>query len=180
MAEFDALRSDILARTNAQFTLAGAGLTAVGVAVGVAFSEKGNAQVVIAVPFLSAAIILAYTFESMRVVYNRRIHTLQTVALAKQAACEEEALPSWEKYLSETGGRHRSILTSGLTEGALVGIFLIAGIVLAIWSPGVSVELKVSGCVAVVGATTVAGVMARATHRRLDQLGRAPESSTSV
>src|SRR5690349_23524630 len=139
MAEFDALRSEIIARTNAQFALAGAGLTAIGVAVGVAFSEKGNAQVVIAVPFLAAAIILAYVFESVRIIsLGGYIRLRLWPFIANQAACEEERLPSWEMYRAELDGGRKSILTSGLTEGSIVGIFLIAGVVLAIWSPGVS------------------------------------------
>jgi hypothetical protein len=67
VAEFNALRAEIVARTNSQAALVGVGLTALGVIVGFVVKDKANERLLLALPPLAALVNLLWSIENRRV-----------------------------------------------------------------------------------------------------------------
>ena len=101
LAEFNALRAEILSRTTAQSALVGVGLTAVGVIFGFVAREGAGDQLLLAVPPVAAAVSLLSAAETYRVkLIGRYIQERLWPHLRDQVG----PLPSWEK---EVAGRSR-------------------------------------------------------------------------
>lgn len=155
LAEFNTLRAEILARTAAQATLASVGLTASGVAVGFALSDKGVSEVAIVVPFFAAAIIVAYVFESFRIIMvGGYVRDVLWPYLQSQTSA---SVPSWES--------HRLVVsrasTWGLGERLMVVVFLALGILLSVVTPNVPTLLRVAALVIVIAAAALGMVLVR-------------------
>jgi hypothetical protein len=113
LAEFVALREEILARLSAQNTLVGVCLTAVGVIFGLALSQKGvSLTVVLVVPPVVSGLAFFY-------LYNARAHVLMSIYLRTRlwpmlrTSEDEDPLVSWEGFMRgyRTGERFESAWT---------------------------------------------------------------------
>src|SRR5437763_15582908 len=72
IAEFNALRAQIVAQSAAQSTLVGVGLAASGVAAGYAFSNQGDPRALTVIPFLMGILLLVYTGATNRLMLTDR------------------------------------------------------------------------------------------------------------
>jgi len=119
LAEFNALRSEIVGRLSSQAALVGIGLTALGVVVGLAVKEDGDQRLLLALPPLAALVNLLWSIE------NRRV-TLAGSYIRKKLWPELQRLSgvpySWEKDVQARRSGH-GVLFSLLAEGMLVVVF---------------------------------------------------------
>jgi hypothetical protein len=66
LAEFEALRAEIISNMNSQAALAGLALTAVGVIVGLTVKEGASERLLLAIPPLTLFMVLLHTGSSYR------------------------------------------------------------------------------------------------------------------
>jgi hypothetical protein len=130
LAEFNALRAEIVARTSSQAALVGIGLTAVGVIVGFVVNDGGDKQLLLALPPLAALVNLLWSIENRRVTlagaYIRRTLWREVCRLTGVAS-------SWEAEVHQRR-KGLSAVFSILAEGTLVLVFAgsaVAGIAVA-------------------------------------------------
>src|SRR5450759_209008 len=162
IAEFNALRAEILARITAQTTIASVGLTASGVAVGFAFSERGSVQVAAVVPFFAACIIVVYVFESVRIIFLG--YYIREKLWMHFRAFVNPFPPSWESYVIDKEGPR--ILAVGVGEALIVTIFFLLGIVLTVWIPGLPLALRIASSAALAASIVISLVMLKITQRK--------------
>ena len=100
IAEYVALREEILARLNSQTTLVGICLTAVGVAFGLALSDKGvPRQVLLVVPPIVSGLGFFYAYNSRAMLLlGRYLRTELWPRLNSDPAGDGRAA-SWEHFL---------------------------------------------------------------------------------
>jgi hypothetical protein len=135
LAEYNALRSEIVAKFASQYAFVGVGFTAVGIVVGYASSGNGRSTFLLAVPFISTVEILVYAGLAAQVRFmGRYIRTDLWPYI--QAACDP-LLPSWEANLH---GSRRSVWFdrfSSASGTAICGLFYLIGLIVAIVAPDV-------------------------------------------
>lgn len=100
LAEFTALRAEVVARLGAQNTLVGLCFTAVGLIFGLALSQEGTSITIVLVgpPIVSG---LAFFY-----LYNARVHVLMSIYLREdlwpildQGDANDQPSPSWEGFM---------------------------------------------------------------------------------
>lgn len=67
LAEFAALRAEIVARISAQVTIIGLGVTGLGLILGFVIRDNGDQRLLLAIPPLSAMVAVLHAAESYRV-----------------------------------------------------------------------------------------------------------------
>jgi hypothetical protein len=92
LAEFSALRAEIINRSDAERALVHLNLTAAGALAGVAAANPGSAALMIVLPFLSSALGLLFLD------HERKIHT---VARYIKTKLWDGWDPSWERWLDK-------------------------------------------------------------------------------
>lgn len=98
LAEFNALRSEIVGYITTQAALVGLALTAVGVILGFTVKEHADQRLLLAIPVITLLVVLlhtAATFRSARI--GRYIGEDLWPYLERQVGC----LPSWEAKVAE-------------------------------------------------------------------------------
>lgn len=104
LAEFEALRAEIITNVNSQAALAGLGLTAVGVIVGLTVKEGASERLLLAIPPLTLFMVLLHIGSSYRLsLIGRYIQKDLWPYIAERVG--DPALPSWE---AKTAARQRS------------------------------------------------------------------------
>jgi hypothetical protein len=125
LAEFNALRAEIVARSNSQSALVGVGLTAVGVIVGLVVKDNGDQRLLLALPPLGALVNLLWSIENRRVTlagaYIREALWPRLKLLTKVDI-------SWEIEVQRRRSSARSVIFPVLAEGSLVAVFAGAAI----------------------------------------------------
>ncbi len=125
LAEYNALRSEIVAHLTVQAAVVGLGLTALGVIVGLAANSAGDHKALLLVSPLSLFVVLIYAAETYRsamieIFIYRHIWPRLEESLGE--------LPSWERQAaSERKPKLGVIGTSLLIDVPAMAIFVLAG-----------------------------------------------------
>jgi len=113
LAEFTAMREEIVVRLGAQNTLVGVCLTAVGIIFGLALSQRGvSITVLLALPPIVSGLAFFY-------LYNARSHVLISIYVREELwpvvrdGGAQGELPSWESFMQgyRTGAKFKSAWT---------------------------------------------------------------------
>jgi hypothetical protein len=126
LAEYNALRSEIVSHVTVQAAVVGLGLTALGVIVGLAANSAADHRILLLVPPLGLFVVLIYSAETYRsaaieiFIYRRIWPRLEKVV---------GELPSWERQ----AGLERklglgSVGISALIDLPAMAVFVLAGI----------------------------------------------------
>jgi hypothetical protein len=125
LAEFQALRGEILQRIQIQQVLLGLTVTTLGVLLSVALSEKSSARLLLAAPFVASALGFAYSDQSRRInllgAYIRG-HLWQRVE-----SVTDPNLSSWERFFARA---FETPFQAFLTSAYIVGLFVLFPIAL--------------------------------------------------
>jgi hypothetical protein len=93
IAEYNALRAEIVSHVTAQAALVGLALTAAGVILGFAVKEGGDQRLLLAIPPLTLLVVMLHTAENFRAaLIGRYIATTLWPSLERQVG----KLHSWE------------------------------------------------------------------------------------
>lgn len=150
LAEFNALRGELVAHSTGQTAILGLGLTAVGVVIGVAFGSSSRLILLAIVPILSAVVIVTYCGEAYRVITIGRYIKIELWPYLRTKSSER--LPSWEEHVVDAEKHWGSVV-----EYPVIGMFGLIGVGSVLLAEGMSVAAVVAEIVLVV-ASTVAGV----------------------
>jgi hypothetical protein len=138
LAEYNALRTELVAHSAAENAVVGLGLTGIGVVAGVAFGGSGNRHLLAIAPLVASVIILAYCGEAYRVISIGRYIRDDLWPFIQHRTSTD--LPSWENSLK--AGRRKTL--SGIVEVPIVGMLYAIGLACALLANGVPVEAKVA------------------------------------
>jgi hypothetical protein len=125
LAEFVALRAEIMGRTSSIAALVGIGLTALGVVVGFAVKNEGDVRLLLAMPPLAMLVNLLLSIEHRRVVLAGAYIRGPLWGVLRQHISEQ--LPCWEDEVQ----RRRSGMASAISvlcDGALIAAFAAAAV----------------------------------------------------
>jgi hypothetical protein len=153
LAEFNALRAEIVARTNSQAALVGVGLTALGVIVGFVVKDKANERLLLALPPLAVLVNLLWSIENRRVTL---IGAYIREALWRTLQNYTDITISWENEVQERRATGLKAIFSVMAEGTLIATF--AGAAIAgqwVASDKVSGALEICGWVLAVFAAVL-------------------------
>jgi hypothetical protein len=106
LAEFNSLRAEILNHITTQSALVGIGLTALGVIVGFVVKEKGDDQLLLAIPLLAALVNLLYAAETYRcnTIGTYIQHTLWPYLQERVQDGHGPSPPNWEEWIDDKLG----------------------------------------------------------------------------
>ena len=156
LAEYSALRAEIVAHSNSQATLLGVALTAIGVVVGIVLSGKAGREVLLVIPILAPALGLAFVGQ-MRHLSLLGLYIRGALWPVLQAQVSDVTLPSWEAVWAayNTPSSHRRKrtymafrLVAGLPPGA---VFFLSSVVALAYTTGPAFERIEYGVVWVLG-----------------------------
>jgi hypothetical protein len=136
LAEYNALRTELVAHSAAENAVVGLGLTGIGVVAGVAFGGSGNRQLLAIAPLVASVIILAYYGEAYRVISIGRYIRDDLWPFVRDRTGTD--LPSWENSL--TNGRRKTL--SGVVEVPIVVMLYAIGLACALLANGVPAAVK--------------------------------------
>lgn len=125
LAEFNALRAEILGHATAQAAVVGIGLTALGIIIGFVAKEGGSDRLLLAIPPLALGVILLHTSERYRInMIGRYIRQKLWPSLQQEVG----TVPSWqiEDNARRLSGKLNALAV--LLNFAGIGIFLVASI----------------------------------------------------
>lgn len=164
LAEFTALRSELITHTNTQNALVGFGLSAVGVVVGLSFSAPGRQQLLTIVPIVASVVILAYCGEAFRVISIGCYIRYRLWPFLGHRAGDD--LPSWEEHVAvvERGW-------GGVVEVPIIGMFATAGVIGAVLADGVPIAINVIELIVVAGAAGLGILLIHRGRRRVSPAG---------
>ncbi len=151
LAEFQALRAEIISNLNSQAALAGLALTAVGVIVGLTAKKGASERLLLAIPPLTLFLVLLHIGSSYRLnLIGRYIQKDLWPYIAERVG--DPALPSWE---ARTATRQRSL------KAAPVALFINfpAMAILILVSIGALVHVGRSDFFSLVGWLSVLGAV---------------------
>jgi hypothetical protein len=127
VAEFNALRAEIVSHVTAQAALVGLALTAAGVIVGFTVKDGADQRLLLALPPLALLVVLLHTAETFRsALIGRYIATELWEDLEERVG----DLRSWEARVAERRQRHVLLLLPEmfLLEFPAMAIFILAGV----------------------------------------------------
>jgi len=125
LAEFNALRAEIIANMNMQFAIVGLGLTAIGIILGVVAREGAERQLLLGIPPLATAIVLLRIAASVRI---GAIGDYIRVELWPYIQDKVGSLPSWEVDV-ERRRRSQHPITVIALNGPAVGLFSLTSLI---------------------------------------------------
>jgi hypothetical protein len=134
LAEFNALRAEIISHVNAQYALIGVGLTALGLIFSFVIKDHGNRHLLLIVPplaFLFSLLHAGATYRQLRL--GRYIRN----QLWPYVQSYTDATPSWESYIEPLRHGRGVVVDSVLTDGPPTALFLIASVAATIAAPNV-------------------------------------------
>jgi len=126
LAEYNALRAEIVSHITVQAAVVGLGLTAIGVIVGLAANAGGDDQVLLIVPPLSLFVVLIYSAETYRSAAIE-IYIYQEIwpILESKVA----TLPSWERAAGSNRFGLNAAWQAVLIDFPAMAVFVFAGVV---------------------------------------------------
>ena len=126
LAEYNALRAEIVSRSSAQAALVGVGLTALGVVVGLVVQKHADQRLLLALPPLALLVNLLWSIENRRIALaGRHIRKHTSVELKARTGLEHT---SWEEAV-EQRRQGLGVIPSLVADGALLAVFAAAGLV---------------------------------------------------
>lgn len=106
LAEFNALRAELVAYLSGQAAVVGLGLTALGVITGLAVGRNGDDELLLAIPPLVALVVLVHTAGTYRVA---KIGDYIREKPWPHLEARVGATPSWEMFLAEQRSKRTAI-----------------------------------------------------------------------
>ncbi|MHC1559129.1 hypothetical protein ACR9E3_09235 [Actinomycetospora sp. C-140] len=152
LAEYNALRAELLGHTTSQNTVLGLGVTAIGVVLGLGVNAPGQRAILVVVPALAAIVLLVYWALAYRIVVIGNYTRL--ILWPSLAAAAPSTMPlSWEQSLAnlESGGRHRWLRQ--IVEYAVTVLLIVLGGYAIYLADGPFWPLRGAGVVILVLAT---------------------------
>ena len=110
LAEFNALRSELLSYSTAQSALVGVGLTTLAVIVGFVVKEDGDPRLLLAIPPLATVINLLQAANTYRMGTIGKYIQVDLWPYLQRTVKDEQHLPNWEKDVA----KRMSTLKTGL------------------------------------------------------------------
>lgn len=139
IAEFNALRAEMVARITIQATLIGTGITGIGVVVGFAIGQTGNRSLLVLVPLISALVLFLYANQSYRIIvlgdYIRRCQ------LKYLRDIFGSSLPSWEYEIKHDTSRTTKLVKASL-DAALDVMLIAASVGSLVYADGVALWVR--------------------------------------
>lgn len=135
LAEYQALRAEIISNLNSQAALVGLALTAVGVIVGLTVKEGASEQLLLAIPPLTLFMVLLHIGSSYRLrLMGRYIETDLWPYIAEQVG--DEGLPSWEAKTAARQFSWEALPVAVFLNSPAMAILLVVSIVALIQVEG--------------------------------------------
>jgi hypothetical protein len=127
IAEFNALRAEIVSHVTAQAALIGLAITAAGVVVGFTVKEGADQRLLLALPPLALLVVLLHTAETFRAASIGRYISTELWEDLEERVGE---LRSWEARVAERRRRHLLLLLPELflLDFPAMVIFIMAGV----------------------------------------------------
>ena len=165
LAEFNALRAEIITHQNIQAALIGVGLTAIGVLIGVALKDggSGSSELLLAVPPISVAIVLLRTAYNIHVVALGNYIGSELLPFLKGRVCVD-ALPSWENRASGHRNAASTLFLAVFVYGAGTGMFCAGSVVSMLLVTTSNTALIVMGWACTVATAAVPAILFIATR----------------
>ena len=131
LAEFNALRAEIVARTTSQGTLITLVVTAIGLVAGFVIKDEGDVRLLLILPFLVAAAGIHSSAQDRTIALIGayiRDRLWPFLAEGGPGAGRGAPLPSWESVVTDSRNpdqhRNRGIYVSSLLLGGIPGILI--------------------------------------------------------
>lgn len=99
IAEFNALRTEIVSNITAQTTIVGLGVTAIGVLVGVVAAKDGDDRLLLAIPLVSLLVVALHGAASYRIGLIGNYIRIELWPYIGGRV--DKSLPSWEATVME-------------------------------------------------------------------------------
>jgi hypothetical protein len=155
LAEYNALRAELLGHTTSQNTVLGLGLTAIGVVLGLGINAPGQRAILVVVPVVAGIVILVYWGLAYRIVVIGNY--IEKILWPGLPASVTDVGRSWERSLAGLESRWPHRWLSQIVEYAVTGLLLMLGVYAISVSDGAPGWLR--GVVGVVlAAATVVGI----------------------
>jgi hypothetical protein len=154
IAEFNALRAEIITALTAQATFTGIAFTAIGVLFGFAVNKDGEPTILLGAPFISALTILAYTGAALRI--SSLGSYIRSFLWPYIRSKTDELIPSWEHSHYEHRASSGTSLAGNLTGVTVGSSLFVLGMTSAIIAPApdaLSTSLKYIAMVVLPTAT---------------------------
>jgi hypothetical protein len=130
LAEFNALRAEILGHISAGTTVVGLGVTALGIIVGLVAKEGADRRLLLVIPPLSLFVILLLTAENYRTtMLGNYIRDELWPFLEERVG----ALPSWEAKVSDYRGSRNFFAKLVVIDPTAITLFLLASVASLSW-----------------------------------------------
>jgi hypothetical protein len=133
LAEFNALRSEMVSRITTQAAVVGLGLTALGIIFGVAIKD-GQGPLLLAVPPVALLVVMIYMAETFRcAVIGTYVRDKLWPFL--QARAGDETMPSWEVEVASKGRPVEALAKALVIDFPAMAIFVVASGAALWWAP---------------------------------------------
>lgn len=152
LAEFNALRAEILNHITAQSAAIGLGVTALGIVVGFVAKEGADAHLLLIVPPLSMFVILLHTAESYRVWRLGDYIRDQLWPFLEEQAGE---LPSWEAESVRYRLSKGVFFKAAAVDSPAIILFFASSVAALVWVHDLDDALWWAGCAMAVIAIAV-------------------------
>ena len=127
LAEFNALRAEIAARTTTQGSLITLVVTAIGIVAGLVVKDDGDPRLLLILPFLVAAAGI-HSSEQDRAIALLGTYIRDELWPHLGGLVDDESIPSWENVVSDfrNSGKHRKakILWSSRLLSGVPGVLI--------------------------------------------------------
>ncbi len=145
LAEFTALRAEIVSRITLQAALVGIGLTALGVILGLVVKKDGDQRLLMAIPPLALVVNLLYSAETYRMSELGTYVRTRLWPYLRDSA--DPSLDSWEGYLADRRKSLWRLPLIALVDIPAMGLFCTSSVAAMILVDDVSNTLRWVGWV---------------------------------
>jgi hypothetical protein len=126
LAEFNALRSEIVSHITAQAAVAGLGLTAMAVVIGFVAKEGSDDRLLLIIPPVTMLVVLLHAAETYR---SAQIGTYIRVKLWPYLESQVGEIPSWEDEVARGRLGGGTLLRALFVDFPAMALFIVASIV---------------------------------------------------
>jgi hypothetical protein len=133
LAEFNALRTEIVNHMTAQATLTGVGLTALGVILGFALRGGGDRELLLTIPLLATLVSLLHAGINYQITLIAGY--IRTTLWPYLQGRVDEELPSWETYIATQRRPWGNFALAHLIGTPAIGLFVAASVVALLLAP---------------------------------------------
>jgi hypothetical protein len=126
LAEFNALRAEMLGHMTAQAALIGMGLTALGFVFGFAIKDGGDRKLLLVVPLLAAFVSLLQAGRYYQITVIATYIRERLWPYLQRRVGEE--LPSWEMHIAMHRSDRRNFMLSHLIDTPAIALFVAASV----------------------------------------------------